>query len=286
LRINERAEIDTVTSISNIATSGVVTGDIEQSLLLLFGLVAFETKEYEKAIELLEQVKLKDSTNFLALNMALQDSYFQTGQKDKQIASLDHVLTVHPDYKFALDNRSALLFQQEDYIAALQDLNTQVENSPADVSTLTRRGVANLKAENLEEAWQDFQAVQKQNPNDSLTRVRLKDIREKKKEQEEVKQEANDQLRINPLDTKALTDKANATKSLGEYREAVKAAEQAIKQDPKSVQAYATLIKIYTAMNQPEKAAAIKKRMIGATSKSRVRREAPELRGLILRDSI
>lgn len=287
LRINENAEIDTVTSISSIATSGVITGNIEQSILLVFGVVAYETANYEKAIELLEQVQPADSASFLLRNMALQESYLKTGQSDKQIAALDNVLAKHPNYKLALDNRSALLFEKGDYLASLQDLNTQVQLNPQDTGTLTRRGVVNLKVENLEEARQDFKEVQKKNPEDSSIRKQINITERKIKEKWTEKKNAEEQLKVNPADPKALTTKANATKSLGQYDEAIRTAEALIEREPKNVRAYVTLIDIYIAMNEPEKVEEAKQRLIKATSKARINKEVPkQIRTLLQRDTI
>lgn len=297
LRINENAEIDTVTSISSIATSGVITGNIEQSILLVFGVVTLETARnetdkkaidlYKKTIELLEQVQPADSASFLLKNMALQEAYLKTGQTDNQIAALDNVLEKHPNYKFALDNRSALLFEKGDYLAALQDLNTQVQLNPQDTSTLTRRGVVNLKVENLEEARQDFKEVQKKNPEDSSIRKQINITERKIIEKWTEKKNAEEQLKVNPTDPQALTTKANATKSLGQYDEAIRAAEALIEQEPKNVRAYVTLIQIYTAMNEPEKVEEAKQRLLKAASKAKIIKEAPkQIRTLLQRDTI
>lgn len=289
LKVNERTQVDTVTSLSSITTSGEVVGNIEQQLLqLLIGVVAFENNEVQQAIDILQQAAPVDSGTFMLRNMVLADAYIKNGQNDAALNTYDAVLTEHPNYNFALENRAALLYQQGDYLAAIQDYNTRLDNSPGDISTLTQRGVAHLKAENFEEARQDLEKVQKENPEDSLVREQLKIVRQKLEEKREEKAEAEQKLRTNPKDLKALTNKADAAKSLGNYNESLKAAEQLIRQDPSNIRGYATLIEIYTALNLPEKVDEVKKRMqnAGITKSEAIRKIAPKVRELIRRDSV
>lgn len=287
LRINERTEVDTVTSISSIGTSGEVTGNIEQQLLqLLLGVVAYESDQIDQAIDLLQTAEPIDSGTFMLRNMVLADAYIKSGQPEAALTTYDQVLVEHPNYNFALENRAALLYERGDYLAAIQDYNTRLENSPGDISTLTQRGVAHLKAENLEEARQDLEKVRQKNPEDSLVKEQLKVVREKSDQKREVKEEAEQTLLRNPRDTKALIKKADAAKSLGDYEESIKVAEQLIRQDPKNVRAYTTLIEIYMALNLPEKAEEVKKRLLRNASKSKVIQESPQIKEFIRRDSI
>ncbi len=287
LSINERTQVDTVTSISSIGTSGEVTGNIEQQLLqLLLGVVAYEANQIDQAIDLLQTAAPVDSGTFMLRNMVLADAYIKNGQTESALTTYDQVLVEHPNYNFALENRAALLYERGDYLAAIQDYNTRLENSPGDISTLTQRGVAHLKAENLEEARQDLEKVRQENPEDSLVRGQLNLVRQKLKEKQEVKEEAEQELQQNPKDTKALIRKAEATKSLGDYEESIKTAEQLIRQDPKNVRAYTTLINIYTNLNMPDKAEEVRKKLLKNASKSKIIKEAPQIREFIRRDSI
>lgn len=287
LAINERTEVVKLTSISSITTSGVITGNIEQNILkILLGVVALETHQTDSAITLLSTAQPLDSASFMLRNMALAEAFIQNDQPQQALNTYDNVLIEHPRYNFALENRAALLFKQGDYLASLQDLNTRLENSPGDVKTLQQRGVVHLKAENLEEARQDLEKVRKESPQDTGVVQQLRIVQKKLQEKQEIKEDADQKLRIDPKDKKALTNKASAAKSLGDYDESIKAAEEIIKQDPKNITAYITLIQIYTALNLPEKAEQVKKRLLKNTSKSRVIREAPQIREFIRRDTL
>lgn len=287
LRINERTEVDTVTSISSIATSGVVTGTLEQNILkILLGVVALETNQTDTAIMLLKGAAPVDSASFMLRNMVLAEAFIKNDNPDEALMIYNEVLSEHPRYNFALENRAALLYKQGDYVAAVQDYNTRLENSPGDISTLTQRGAAHLKADNLEEARQDLEKVQKEKPQDTAIVRQLNIVRQKLEEKRDMKEKADERLRVNPKDPKALNNKAEANKSLGNYEESINTAEQLIRQDPKNVQAYTTLIGIYAALNMPEKAEAVKKRLLRNASKAKVIREAPEIREFIKRDSI
>ncbi len=286
LQINERTEVDTVTSISSIATSGVVTGTLEQNILkILLGVVALETNQTDTAIMLLKGAAPQDSASFMLKNMVLAEAFIKNDEPDQALMTYNEVLSEHPRYNFALENRAALLYQQGDYIAAVQDYNTRLENSPGDISTLTQRGAAHLKADNLEEARQDLEKVQKKKPQDTAIVRQLNIVRQKIQEKQDMKEKADEKLRVNPRDPKALNNKAEANKSLGNYEESINTAEQLIRQDPKNVQAYTTLIGIYAALNMPEKAEAVKKRLLRNASKAKIIRESPEIKEFIKRDS-
>lgn len=287
LRINERTEVDTVTSISSIATSGEITGNIEQNILkILLGVVALETNQLDSAITLLSSAQPVDSASFMLRNMVLAEAFIKNDQPQQALNTYNGVLVEHPRYNFALENRAALLYQQGDYLAAVQDLNTRLENSPGDISTLTQRGAVHLKADNLEEARQDLEKVREEKPQDTSVIRQLKIVRQKLEEKQEIKEEADKTLLVNPKDKKALTNKAAADKSLGNYKESIQAAEDLIRQDPKNVTAYRTLIEIYTSLNLPDKAEDAKKRLLGNASKSRILKEAPQIREFIRRDSV
>jgi tetratricopeptide (TPR) repeat protein len=289
LRINERTEIDTIPSISSITTSGQITGNIEQNLLrILLGVVALENNQLDTAITLLKGAEPLDSASFMLRNMVLAEVFIKNGEPQQALSTYNNVLSQHPRYNFALENRAALLYRQGDYLAAIQDYNTRLENSPGDINTLQQRGNAHLKAENLKEARQDLEKVHDEKPQDTAVTRQLLIVKQKMRQKEEIKENAERKLRLNPRDSKALTTKAEAAKSIGNYTESIQAAEQLIQQDPRNVTPYTTLIEIYTTLNQLEKVEATRERLFksGVTKSEAIRKAPRQVRELIRRDSI
>ncbi len=282
LRINERMEIDTVTSISSIATNGSITGNLEQSIFLLFGLVAHETNNDEAAVKLLTQAQPADSASNLLKGMAMADSYLALNQTEKALESYNQVLEQHPNYSFALKNRAAIYTQKGEYTEATKDLSVHLDANPDDAEALEQRGAIFLKANRLDKAKEDLEKAKAIKPTDQTILDRLKRLDAKVEEQRVLKKEADKKLAINPNDVEALNQKATASKSLGDYRTAVDASESLLRQNPRNTQAYTILVESYLELEQPEKVKETIKRINeSGVTKTELLRSAPTLRQIM-----
>ncbi|MEZ4987469.1 MAG: hypothetical protein R2795_20895 [Saprospiraceae bacterium] len=94
LSLNSNMEVDTVSSISSIATSAELTENIEKTLRLIFGLVAYETDDFELAATLLDTVI--EERGGVGSNpewgMIQADSYIRSGQEKRAIEVYDKML--------------------------------------------------------------------------------------------------------------------------------------------------------------------------------------------------
>ena len=286
LKVDQRTEIDTVSSISSIATSGVITQNIEQTILLLFGVVAFESNHAQEAIDLLAKVEVTDSVGSLLQGMILAESYLAMNQNDKALESYDKVLEKHPNYWLALNNRGALYYQKGMYAEAVQDLSARLALNANDLDATAMRGDAYLKTENYAKAKADWETVRKKTPDNTLATKQLQLLENKIEEQKLIQTNADRRLQENPNDLSALKQKAQASKNLGEYQTAVKTAEDILKKDPDNTEAFTTLLESFVELKKPEKVQETLNRIKNSNiSKEQLIRKSPTINTLLRQDS-
>lgn len=252
LKIDERSEVNTVDAISSITTQGVVTNPIKQTILLLFGVVAYNMNNKDAAIASLELAEVTDSASTLLKGMVLGDSYLEQGKTNEALESYNKVLERHPNYALALQNRAAIYFQKGDYMEAASDLTTRIETNPNDAEALEQRGTVFLKVEQLDKARKDLLKAKELQPTDKNILDKLKRLDVKVEEQRELKKDAERQLQADPDDVSALNQRATASKNLGDYRVAVQTAEKVLKQDPKNTEALSTIVESAQELNRPD----------------------------------
>lgn len=247
LLMNEAMEVDTLSSLSSIATEGLLTEDIEYNIKLLFGIIAHESANDQLAVQLLEGAEVKDSSASLLRGMIMADSYLALNDPEKAVSSYNRVIEQHPNYSLARNNRAMLLYQQQQYEAAAVDLCTVVENNPKDANARALRASAYLKANRLDKAEEDIEQLSKQSSNLRSTNVRQlsQELDQRKTQLLNEKRRADQQLQQSPTNVAALEQKAITSRNLGDYREAARISEQLLKQDPDNVRATATLIEVY-----------------------------------------
>ncbi len=252
LRITERQEVDTVTTISSITTEGKIVGNIEQAILLLFGVVAYETGDHGKAAELLARAEVTDSASTLLRDMTLGNSFLKMGDKNQALQAYDRVLQLHPEYPLALQNRATLYFEKGDYAGAANDLTTRVEANPEDPEARAQRGQIYLKIDQLDKARKDLEVAKRLNPNDRTVLRNIEVLKRKETEQKKVREKAEATLRIDPDNINALNQRATASKNLGDYRTAVTTAEKVLQKEPNNTNALSTLVESANELNRPE----------------------------------
>lgn len=252
LQITERQEVDTVTAISSITTDGKIVGNIEQAILLLFGIVAHETGDHDQAVKLLANAEVTDSASTLLRDMTLGNSFLKMGDREQALRAYDKVLELHPEYPLALQNRATLYFEKGDYAGAANDLTTRVEADPENAEARAQRGQVYLKIDQLDKAKKDLEIAKKLNPNDRSVLRNIEVLKEKEAEQRKIKENAEETLRIDPDNINALNQRAAASKNLGDYRTAVSSAEKVLQKDPNNTTALSTLVESANELNRPE----------------------------------
>ena len=244
LELSGESEVDTVTTLSSIATSAELTEELERSLRLIFGLVAHETENYALAAELLDTVIMErggvaDNPKWGRIQA---DSYIKSGQDRKAIEVLDKMLSSKDTVNVeALLQRGLLEYRVGESVAASKDLNKVLEHDPDNEKALTARAAMSVKRNDLFQADQDLNRLEQMN-NRSTT---VKGIRESYRQREQVEQqklqEAEQRIERNPNDTAAWRIKAESANSLGQFRQAESAANNLLSVDPKNIAALSTL---------------------------------------------
>ncbi len=247
LELREGSEISSVSTPSIIPTASTITQSIFESIKLLFGLIAYETGDRDKAIEMLEayQPPAGDTTANLAKGMVLGDVYLAEGQEEEAWEAYDRLLETH-DYPLARNNRGILNLKKENYVEAAEDLTVFLEIKPDDTVALEARGTAYLKSEQLQKARADLQEVREMKAAPSTDLIqKLEEVERKIVEEKRSQAAAEAELNANPNNLAAWNLKASSSIKLGDYKEAVRAGEAILRRDPDNIDAFVQIIKAY-----------------------------------------
>lgn len=263
LTVKGDSQIDTVTTLSSIASQGTITSNIEKSVKLLFGLIAHGSGNEPVAQQLLEESgAVQDSSAALARDLVLADIYMNQHNSQMATALYDSVLSRHPDYWLALNNRGLLHYQKGQFAEAAADLSQvmdKADKKQAEPELLEVRANAYLKSGQLQSAKKDLQELKVIRNKPSVDQ-KLDEVNREIQKEEQTKARADAQLRINPNDLKAWQSKASASRKLGDYGASIKAAETVLRRDPKNAEAYLELIRAYREQSKPDQVQAVYKR--------------------------
>lgn len=263
LTVKGNSQIDTVTTLSSIASQGTITSNIENSIKLLFGLIAHGSGNEPVAQRLLEESGVvQDSSAALVRDLVLADIYMNQRNPQMATALYDSVLSRHPDYWLALNNRGLLHYQKGQFAEAAADLSQMMDKADkkqAEPELLEVRADAYLKSGQLQSAKKDLQELKVIRNKPSVDQ-KLDEVNREIQKEERTKARADARLRVNPNDLKALQSKASASRKLGDYRASIQAAETVLRRDPKNVGAYLELLQTYREQSDTDKAEAVYRR--------------------------
>ncbi len=184
----------------------------------------------------------------------MADSYLKTDEEEKAAATYSRLIEKDPSNTLARNNRALLYYKKGDYAMAIQDLNVNLKNNSKDTVALTTRSYIFLKEGMIEQAEADLNLAKELDPDRPVIQSWQKKIETRRLKEKEVLEKAADKLKENPKDVKALTDKATASRNLGDYNTARKAAEQILKINPKSLDAYNILREVDLMLNKNSRA--------------------------------
>ena len=247
LALSGSAEVDTVSSLSSIATSAELTEKVEMTLRLIFGLVAHETENYALAAELLDTVIAeRGGVAEVPKWGAIQaDSYIKSGQDDEAIRIYEEILK----NKEAADkmkvqasfNKGLLELKHGQNMAAIKDLSFVLEHEPDNEQALTARAAASVENNDLYQADQDLDKLEEM-PESSSAKERIRaDYNQRYQMEQQKLKEADKRIQENPSDTAAWRIKAQSAQSIGDFRQAEVAASTLLDVDPNSTAAVSTL---------------------------------------------
>lgn len=243
LEITNEATVDTVSSLSSIATSAELTEEIEMTIRLILGLVAHETDNHEVAAATLE--KVIEERGGVAANpkwgLIQADSYIKTGQEERAIEVYREMLKTDSTNVKALLQKGLLEYQTGQNAAANIDLTKALEHDPGNTKVLTARAAVSVTRNDLNLARQDLDQLDKTADRSIATQVIRKKYNERHVEEQQKMATADSKIQQNPNDTSALRVKAEAAQNLGDFSTARKTASNLLQIDPNSLPAIKTL---------------------------------------------
>lgn len=167
-------QLDTISSISSIASEGVLSSEIEGDIeKLLLGLIARSQNKEDIAIKYFESVNPNDKKTSMLAEIALADTYISTNQPNKAIATYTKILDKRPKNTIALTNRAALNLQKGNYKDALKDTNKRIKINPKDKEARAARLHIQIKSGNVEAAKKEAKELEKENiSNDKIKAIK------------------------------------------------------------------------------------------------------------------
>ncbi|MCB0705428.1 MAG: hypothetical protein KDC34_08975 [Saprospiraceae bacterium] len=164
LQLEGESQVDTTTSISSIVREGVLTKNIEELILTIFGLIAHEEEQYDVAIDALEKAGRQDTSGAILTGVLLADAYLAINNTQKAVEAYDKVLQVHPEYVLALNNKAALLFMAGNFTEASNDYSRIIQLDPKNTDALIGRIAANTKLDREEAVQADMEVLRRLSP--------------------------------------------------------------------------------------------------------------------------
>lgn len=252
LKISDTS-IDTIQSISNILTQGKVTGEIEQTIKYLFGVIKFEKGDLDAAIAELEQADLPetDTSGRIAVSMLLADCYVKKGDKEKAVDSYDKVLDIQPEYGLALNNRAVINYTNKQYERAAADQELAFEQMPEDPTVVANAVQINLSVSEYRarKYLREYTRIAPENRTyiaakgaqiDSLSRKNQSVI------------DSTQRILKKKKDVKVLKVQMEALRSKGNFGVAIENAEKILQENPRDKEAYLTLLEAYARLGQKD----------------------------------
>lgn len=263
INIDENLESVTLNSISSIVTEGVATADIEQ---LLLGIAAQQMGDPKAAVTLLANITPPDSSTLLLWGMALADSYLEQGQNEEAIKSYDKVLSIHPDYRFALINRAMLNYENGKAAEAVEDLDRQIKNDPKDHAARLSRATIYVKEDQLDKAQKDISVLESADTERKKVIPLKKDYDQKVTTEIQRKKDAEEKLKQDPNNLQALNVLSESSIRLGEYNTALNANQKITNINPENKEAWAKIMYISHELNLDYKKVIEKANEAGVTN--------------------
>lgn len=256
--LNQNAEVDTLSTISSIATDGILTENIEEAIRLIFGLAVRETGDHAIAADVIQEVC--DSLGGVSENPKwgeiLADSYIRSNQPEQALATYEAILAAQPDNVEAWERKGYLTYQLGRYDQAASSFTRVLEQDTSNTRTDVRlaRASSNVHRDHLYEAMLDFEELETKSGNVvGLPRVKA-DYNEHHERVEQRKKSAEEELKRNPRDTSALRVQAETARLLGDFETAEIAASNLLVKDPNNLVAIKTLIEVKPMLPDTEKA--------------------------------
>lgn len=220
--------VEVIQSFTTVVTGNSITNDIERILL---GVIAYQKGMTDESINLLSSSTAKSEEEALLKGTILASAQIESGDLEGALKTYDTLLTIHPNYGLALNNRGMLLYETGHYMEAVEDFSMHLETQTVDSSLYLARANAYLKAELYKEAKNDLDKVQKLMPRAKISK-KLDEVEEKLAAEKRKSLATSMELRKDPSNSKLWQERAQSEYKIGDYSNAIKSAYQVIQKNP------------------------------------------------------
>ncbi len=276
--LDQNAEVDTLETISSVATEGILTENIEAGIRLIFGLVAHETGQHAIAANLIQEAcdSLGGVTKNPKWGLVLADSYVRSDQSEEAIATFDAIVASGRASTDVLVQRGYLSYELGAYAEAEADFSEVLAQDTSNTQVRAARAAARVRTNQLYEARQDLDILDAEGHQQAIPKGVEMEYKQRHETLEQEQMEAKEQLERNPRDTAALNIQARTAQQLGDFETAKSAATRLLNRDPNRIDALTTLIKIKPMLEDTEEV----HQLIERTQSRLPENERPQVRPL------
>ncbi|MBN3890127.1 MAG: tetratricopeptide repeat protein [Nostoc sp. JL31] len=215
------------------------------------GLKAYEEERYKVAAEmltaLLSNASLEVKLRAVALNRRSY-IYSQSNQYSKALEDLTEAIKLAPEEAEYLIFRGIINYKKSCCSEAIQDFNRAIELNPKNISAITLRGETYCSMKHYAEAIQDFNRAIELNPKlDLAITLRGKTYCSMERYAEAI-QDFDHAIELNPKLDLAITLRGETYQSMKLYQEAIQDFDRVIELNPKSNWAIASRGETYRLM--------------------------------------
>jgi tetratricopeptide (TPR) repeat protein len=184
-----------------------------------YGLAAFDTKEYDKAIvDYTEAIRLKP--NNAKAYKERGRAYSAKKQYDNALSDYNEAIRLDPNFAAAYNNRGYVYYEKKDYDKAISDYNQSIRLDPNYATVYLNRGVAHYDKKDYDKAISDYDEAIRLDPNYSYAYNNRGNAYHAKKDYDKAISDYNESIRLDPNYARAYRNRGNAYKSKGELDQA------------------------------------------------------------------
>lgn len=121
------------------------------------GIALFVLKDYDEAIELLKQVRAKESAPDVKTLVFLGEALFAVGKNEESLSAFQKALEIEPDNAIARYNYGSVLQELKQYEQAVKEYDKAVALDPGLAKALNNRGMTHHLLGNHRNAVADLQ---------------------------------------------------------------------------------------------------------------------------------
>lgn len=255
LKLEGESGIKAVKTLSSIQTGGELLSGVENTILLIFGLIAYNNEDYQNAANALTQATAGAQTpQDTLIHRLIADSYINLNQPDQAIEQYNKYYEKGGTAKEPLKNRALLKCAKGDFAGTLEDLNTAQAKDPKDTTLLWASVYAHGKMGDYDEQLKDLNKIKEIKPESQRVKIETTRVQSKIIEEKARKVKTEQTIEQNPNDRSALIQNAVAEQRLGNTDKSVSTLETVLQKDPNNKEASAAYLRALESNGQTEKA--------------------------------